>query len=161
MTGGCSDSLKVLVLCGSRARRMRLMALWRSPERLAIERVLQRVASMRVVYSVSLITRSTSAFGIFRGAPGPGYSRDPPGVCREIGGASCRRFGQCVPLGHLRWSRSRLGHGRAIAKHVASRPLRSFAGLPTVAMHLVRAGRVQELARIVLAARAPPLTGAD
>ena len=78
MTGGCSDSLKVLVLCGSRARRMRLMALWQSPERLAVERVLQRVASMRVVYSVSLITRSTSAFGFFRGAPVSGNSRDPP-----------------------------------------------------------------------------------
>ena len=50
--------------------QMRLTAVWLNPQRWAIVRVLQCVASRGMLSSVSRTTRSTSASMIFRGAPG-------------------------------------------------------------------------------------------
>jgi hypothetical protein len=56
---------------------MRLMAVWLIPTFLAIERVLQCVASAGLLSRVSVTTRPTSASVIFRGAPGRGSSGRP------------------------------------------------------------------------------------
>ena len=71
-------------MCGysANARQMRLTAAWLNPQRLAIARVLQCVASRGVLSSVSWITRSTAASVIFRGAPGRGSSSRPWSRCR-------------------------------------------------------------------------------
>ena len=76
---GSDDSLKVSVRwgCSPKARHMRLMVLWLRPERLAIERVLQWVASVGVVSRVMLTTLSTSASAVLRGVPGLGSSSSP------------------------------------------------------------------------------------
>ncbi|OPY93069.1 MAG: hypothetical protein A4E73_00486 [Syntrophaceae bacterium PtaU1.Bin231] len=59
---GSVESLKVSQRwgCKAKARQMRLIALWLSPEAAAIERVLQCVASGGDDSSVMVITRSTS-----------------------------------------------------------------------------------------------------
>ena len=76
---GSDDSLKVSVRwgCSPKARHMRLMVLWLRPERLAIERVLQWVASVGVVSRVIATTLSTSASAVLRGVPGLGSSTSP------------------------------------------------------------------------------------
>ena len=81
MNSGSVESLKVSARCGCRAkaRQIRLTAVWLIPARLAMERVLQCVASGGVASSVSVITRSTSASVIARGAPGRGSSSKPSG----------------------------------------------------------------------------------
>src|SRR5271166_4870504 len=56
---------------------MRLTALWLSPQRLAIERVAQCVASGGRFSNVRVSTCSTSASLILRGAPGRGSSSSP------------------------------------------------------------------------------------
>jgi hypothetical protein len=61
MKSGSADSLNVSVQWGCRAnaRQIRCTALRLSPMALAIDRVLQCVASFRVVSSVRISTRST------------------------------------------------------------------------------------------------------
>src|SRR5208337_3056166 len=56
---------------------MRLTALWLSPQRLAIERVAQCVASGGRFSNVRVSTCSTSASLILHGAPGRGWSSSP------------------------------------------------------------------------------------
>ena len=83
MNSGSFDSLKVSVRCGWRpnARQMRLMALWVRPQ-LARHRPRAPVRRVpRVVSSVRVITRSTSASVIVRGAPGRGSSSRPSSRC--------------------------------------------------------------------------------
>ena len=79
MKKGSADSLKVSVRCGCRAkaRQMRLTVVWLRPERWAMDRVLQWVASLGVDSSVSVITRSTSASVTARGRPLRGSSDRP------------------------------------------------------------------------------------
>ena len=79
MKSGSDDSLKVSVLwgCSPKARHMRLTVLWLRPVRLAIERVLQWVASSGVVSRVRVTTLSTSASEVLRGVPGLGSSSRP------------------------------------------------------------------------------------
>ena len=74
-----ADSLKVSVRCGCRAkaRQMRLTVVWLRPERWAMDRVLQWVASLGVDSSVSVITRSTSSSVTARGRPLRGSSDRP------------------------------------------------------------------------------------
>ena len=61
----------------AKARQMRLTVLWLRPERWAMDRVLQCVASLGVVSSVSVITRSTSSSVTARGRPLRGSSDRP------------------------------------------------------------------------------------
>jgi hypothetical protein len=80
MNSGSFESWKVSALrCSynAKARQMRLTALWLSPQRRAIERVDQCVASRGCVFSVRVSTRSTVASLIWRGAPGRGSSSEP------------------------------------------------------------------------------------
>jgi len=79
MKSGSFESLNVSTRWGCRvkARQIRLTAVWLSPQRFAIARVLQCVASGGVVSSVSRTTRSTAASLIWRGAPGRGSSSRP------------------------------------------------------------------------------------
>jgi hypothetical protein len=58
-------------------RQIRLTAVWLSPLRFAMARVLQCVASRGVRSKVSAITRSTSTSVILRGALGGGSSSSP------------------------------------------------------------------------------------
>ena len=79
MKRGSADSLKVSVRwgCSAKARQMRLTVLWLRPERRAMDRVLQCVASFGVVSRVSVTTLSTSASVTVRGLPGLASSTSP------------------------------------------------------------------------------------
>ena len=79
MKRGSADSLKVSVRwgCSAKARQMRLTVLWLRPERRAMDRVLQCVASFGVVSRVSATTLSTSASVTVRGLPGLASSTSP------------------------------------------------------------------------------------
>jgi hypothetical protein len=79
MKSGSFESLNVSVRCGCRAkaRQMRWTVLRLSPHAVAIDRVLQWLASEGVVSSVWVSTRSTSTSVIVRGAPGRGSSSKP------------------------------------------------------------------------------------
>ena len=61
MNSGSFDSLNVSLRCGcsAKALQIRLTAVWLSPHVLAMERVLQCVASRGVLSRVIVITRST------------------------------------------------------------------------------------------------------
>lgn len=93
MNSGSLESLNVSLRCGwsANAFHIRLTALWLIPERAAIERGLQCVASEGALSNVSVITRSTSASEIDRGAP----SRARPATHRAVdprsAGATCQR----------------------------------------------------------------------
>src|SRR5439155_8498460 len=63
--------------CNANARQIRLTAVWLNPQRRAMARVLQCVASRGVFSSVSRTTCSTCSSVIFRGAPGRGSSSSP------------------------------------------------------------------------------------
>ena len=63
------------------ARQMRLTVVWLRPERRAMDRVLQWVASLGVVSKVNAITRSTSASSIILGRPLRGWSNRPSSRC--------------------------------------------------------------------------------
>ena len=60
MKRGSADSLKASVRwdCSAKARQMRLTVLWLRPERQAMDRVLQWVASLGVTSKVNAITGS-------------------------------------------------------------------------------------------------------
>ena len=79
MNSGSRDSLKVSYRCGfkANARQMRLTVAALKPHALAIERVLQCVASRGSDSRVLTTTRSTSSSPIVRGAPGRGSSSKP------------------------------------------------------------------------------------
>ena len=79
MNSGSVESLNVSTRCGRRAnaRQIRLIALWLSPTACAIDRLLQCVASTGFVSSVRMMTCSTAASVIVRGAPGRGSSSNP------------------------------------------------------------------------------------
>ena len=79
MKKGSGDSLNAAVRwgCNPKARQMRLTVLWLRPQRWAMDRVLQWVASWGVVSNVSIITRSTSASVTARGRPLRGSSDNP------------------------------------------------------------------------------------
>src|SRR5262249_27416893 len=72
-------SLKASVRCGCKpkARQMRLTVLWLNPQRAAIARVLQGVASRGLASSVSVTICSTCPSLMWRGAPGRGSSSKP------------------------------------------------------------------------------------
>ena len=83
MKRGSADGLKVSVRwgCSAKARQMRLTVLWLRPERRAMDRVLQWVASLGVASKVNAITRSTSASSIILGRPLRGWSNRPSIRC--------------------------------------------------------------------------------
>src|SRR5262245_39051398 len=76
---GSGDSLNVSVRCGCspKARQMRVTVLWLNPQRAAMPRVLQCVASRGFVSNVNRTTSSTAASPTVRGAPGRGSSSRP------------------------------------------------------------------------------------
>ncbi len=107
--------------------QIRVIALWLSPTRLAIERVLQCVASLGLLSRVRVTTRSTAASLILRGAPGRGSSSSPsalfsknrprhfPTVPRLI----CRRCATSMskpPSAHARTMRARSAKACAVVR---------------------------------------------
>ena len=104
---------------------MRLMVLRLSPERRAIERVLQCVASAGVVSNVSVTTLSTSASVILRGAPDRGSSTRPSkrrskNRDRHFPTVGFDRFNSAatsvfvLPSAHLRTIRARCANAWAV-----------------------------------------------
>ncbi len=85
MKKGSDDSLKASVRwgCNPKARQMRLTVLWLRPDRWAMDRVLQWVASLGTVSNVSVITRSTSASVTARGRLLRGSSDNPSNLCSK------------------------------------------------------------------------------
>ena len=79
MNSGSFESLNVSVRCGckAKARQMRLIVLRLNPHALAIERVLQCVASAGRLSKVRVSTASICASVTVRGAPGRGSSSKP------------------------------------------------------------------------------------
>lgn len=69
MNSGSFDNLKVSLRCGwrTKARQIRLIAVWFRPMARAIKRVDQCVASVGLLSSVRAITASTCASLILRG----------------------------------------------------------------------------------------------
>src|SRR5262245_30158299 len=125
--GGSADSLNVSVRwgCSAKARQMRCTALRLSPLAVAIDRVLQWVASAGVVSRVRVITASTCASLIVRGAPGRGSSRSPsrrrlrnrarhlPTVCL-VSRSSRATIVLVLPAAHSRISRARCATACAV-----------------------------------------------
>jgi hypothetical protein len=127
MKSGSAGSLNVSVRCGcsARARQMRCTELRSSPLAVAIDRVLQCVASAGVVSSVRVSTRSTGASASAERRAGA-----HPGVRRAAGSgsacATCRRSagarGRCsLCLGHPRMRRARWATACAVFPRRAQR----------------------------------------
>lgn len=94
---GSLESLKVSARWGWRpkARHTRLTIVWLIPERAAMLRVLQGVASLGWLSRVRATRRSTSASPTVRGAPGRGASERPARRC------SAKRPRHSITLGRL------------------------------------------------------------